>query len=94
MVHGIATITLRNDFHNTEVNTRIRDTRLTRRQLDRIRRSLCGIKGCTCGDSLGSRGPQDDPESVELLRAAADEIRCHGTAEVLVPIVPDKLRAR
>ncbi len=52
-------ITLYNDFHNTEVNLLVRDGKLSRNQVARARRELCGIEGCCCGDEFGMRGPQD-----------------------------------
>lgn len=54
-------ITLKNDYHGTEVRLRVgSDGRLTERQVKRVRKVLCGVDGCTCGDNLGRRGPQDD----------------------------------
>lgn len=59
-------ITLRNNFHNTEVKLRINKVycggavgKLSAHQIKRARNILCGIQGCTCGDELGCRGPQD-----------------------------------
>jgi len=56
-------VTVRNDFHNTEARIRasIGDT-LTPSQVRRCRRTLCGIKGCTCGGALSERGPQHDDD--------------------------------
>jgi len=51
-------ITLSNDFHNTEVTVLVKDNRLTNRQIDRARRALCGIAGCTCSGATGTRGRQ------------------------------------
>lgn len=53
-------ITIRNDFHNTEVSicANIGD-QLTESQTKRARNELCGISGCTCGGPIGERGPQD-----------------------------------
>ena len=51
------TATLRNDFHDTRVNVRVlEDGRLSKTQVRRIRRELCGIHDCRCG---AVRGPQD-----------------------------------
>lgn len=61
------TITLKNDFHNTEVLLRaevlshIHHTAtayLTTGQIKRAKRELCGIAGCTCSGEAGTRGPQ------------------------------------
>jgi hypothetical protein len=53
------TITLRNDFHNSEVTLRaVAGQELSLLQVLRARRILCGIKGCTCGGNLGERGQQ------------------------------------
>lgn len=61
------TITLKNDFHGTEIKVRRKSAALLqawrdeltpndRRTVDRIRRKLCGAEGCTCGTV---RGPQE-----------------------------------
>ena len=52
-------ITLKNTYHCTEARIRVAEegeTLLSRGTVNRVRRALCGIKGCTCGDALGSRG--------------------------------------
>ncbi len=56
---GTKKITLYNDFHNTEVNLLVRDGKISRNQILRARRELCGIRDCVCGDEFGTRGPQD-----------------------------------
>ena len=54
--------TLTNTFHGTEVTLVDRHATgvmtLTNAQIRRARQTLCGIAGCTCGGSLGERGPQ------------------------------------
>lgn len=51
-------ITLTNDFHGTSVNLRPDGAgQLSVSQVARARRTLCGVKGCTCGGDLGERGP-------------------------------------
>lgn len=43
-------ITLKNNFHNTEVQVRTTEGKvLTKNQLRRIEKTLCGISECTCG---------------------------------------------
>jgi hypothetical protein len=55
----MSTITLRNDFHGSEVSIRATvGQELSLAQVLRARRILCGISGCTCGGNLGERGPQ------------------------------------
>lgn len=51
-------VTLKNDFHNTEVTVRVlrRSTHLTKYQMRRVNNALCGMADCCCG---GIRGPQD-----------------------------------
>ena len=64
---------LKNNFHGTECSTRRTEADLERIALDiaqgraseadkafrrRVRKALCGIAGCTCGDDFGRRGPQ------------------------------------
>jgi hypothetical protein len=55
-------ITLRNDFHNTEINVRADvdegSITLTPSQIKRVERALCGMD-CTCSGPLGVRGPQN-----------------------------------
>ena len=59
------TITLSNDFHNTEARVRpvaiIDGPRagkhlITRATALRLRRTLCGSPECVCGDTFGARG--------------------------------------
>lgn len=50
-------ITLTNDFHNTEIRLNDRCGLLSAAQVNRSKKALC-IEGCTCSDSLGTRGPQ------------------------------------
>jgi hypothetical protein len=59
-------IELTNDFHNTEVilNAKVLnhgthlETTLSKYQMRKARRELCGIEGCTCGFAAGTRGFQ------------------------------------
>ena len=55
-------VILRNDFHDSEAVVRTRGGRLTRRQVRRARRKLCGISTCTCGNAVGTRGLQRLPD--------------------------------
>lgn len=49
MIPRAKTITLTNDFHRTAINVRPLITGyLSPRQVARVDRKLCGIKGCTC----------------------------------------------
>lgn len=59
------TITLTNNFHNTEAKVRpieIKDGRfvgfdkISRKTALRLHRELCGIDGCVCGGTFGERG--------------------------------------
>jgi hypothetical protein len=53
------TITLKNDFHNTQIGLKSRHGhRLSPSQVAKARKVLCGIDGCTCGGHCGERGPQ------------------------------------
>jgi len=63
------TITLRNNFHNSEVRLRVErlPATLTRSQTTRAIRVLCGLVDCTCG---AVRGPQWHGE--ERLSVTAD----------------------
>ena len=55
------TITLRNNFHNSEVNVRIAEwgATLTESQAKRVRKELCGLSECTCGAVRGPQGHTD-----------------------------------
>ena len=52
-------ITLTNDFHNTEATVRIAELQpgqvrqISRSTYNRIRRELCGMSDCQCGDVRG-----------------------------------------
>ena len=60
-------VTIRNDFHHTETRVRVpADGVLSRWQVRRVRRALCGMADCKCGGDLSERGPQD--EEVEDLQ--------------------------
>lgn len=61
--------TLKNTFHNTEAKTQLCEQELDRIRnkhpyfwtvteralVNRLRRKLCGIAGCTCGGVFGER---------------------------------------
>lgn len=60
-------ITLTNPFHNTSCVVRVTPVESegwmyitpTASQAKKVRRLLCGIKGCTCSQNeMGTRGPQ------------------------------------
>lgn len=78
-------ITLQNDFHNT--NTTLRcdlGSSLSKSQIRRARKNLCGISECTCGGNLGERGNQgveihhegwnDDGEDIRIYALADDPL--------------------
>ncbi len=52
-------ITLKNDFHDTEVVLYVRDDKLTRGQIHKAWKTLCGVDSCRCSDDLGCRGEQE-----------------------------------
>jgi hypothetical protein len=71
-------ITLRNDFHGTEVNIRANDGDiLSTYQMRRIEKKLCGMDECCCGIV---RGPQRDkdgnPLELESLWDGSHEVYC------------------
>lgn len=56
-------ITIRNDFHDSTATLRISwsadgSALLSRRQVQRAKRALCGARDCACGGVLGCRGRQ------------------------------------
>ncbi len=69
--------TIRNDFHNTASTIRCEglshiwnevEIKPSLSQIKKLRRELCGIEGCTCGDDVGARGPQrtDDGKRIVI----------------------------
>jgi len=64
------TITLTNDFHHTSADIRVASLphRITASQHRRLKATLCGATGCTCGTI---RGPQYGPDG-QLLTIAYD----------------------
>lgn len=64
--------TLTNDFHGTKVNVVVDlSGTLSESQIKRIRRTLCGVKGCRCGGYLSERGPQ----TVDVFAHSATDIQ-------------------
>lgn len=52
--------TLTNSFHRTDLRAVVPENGwLTASQVRRVRRTLCGVAGCTCGDDLSMRGRQE-----------------------------------
>lgn len=62
--------TLTNSFHNSEITIRsnVGDT-VSRRTLQRVRKALCGIEGCTCGLADGTRDSRYrlDPDTLVVI---------------------------
>lgn len=54
-------LTLINDFHGTRTTVET-DRPLNPKRVRAIRKRLCGIDGCTCGNTLGVRGKVSDPD--------------------------------
>jgi hypothetical protein len=65
-------LVLKNDFHNTTVVVVVRGGILSPAQVKRAQRALCGVAGCTCGDFLGARGPQELPVGFEEILPSLD----------------------
>ncbi len=73
-------ITLRNEYHNTSYTLRAKLHRdLSRSQVLRARKALCGIAGCQCGGNLGERGSQMPYEIVAAGYDADGHIRIYIT---------------
>jgi hypothetical protein len=58
-------ITLRNDFHKTEITLRANvvgssTLSISHSQAKKAQKKLCGIKGCQCSDDMGVRGCDQD----------------------------------
>jgi len=74
-------ISVRNDFHGTSARLRagIGET-LTASQVNRCRRILCGIDGCTCGGALSERGQQCDDQgrAFDVIAISPDRVRLEG----------------
>lgn len=52
---------LYNDFHNTKTRIETEDGFVPAVKVKRVQKRLCGIKGCTCGNSIGARGDRFNP---------------------------------
>ena len=65
------TVTLINDFHNSEVRVRPSGPHgdvLSARQVTRVRRELCGIEGCCCGGVRGGEHALEErPDGTALV---------------------------
>lgn len=69
-------ITIRNDFHRTAVTLLLKpasglNPELTKSQINRACRQLCGIDGCACGGPIGDRPVCTQaiaPDRVEVYR--------------------------
>jgi len=68
-------ITLKNDFHNREVQVNAHASCgqdgdftviLTKRQAQRTKKLLCGIPTCACSDEAGTRGLQHSPPGKKI----------------------------
>lgn len=77
------TITLKNDFHNTEITMRDKCGRLSKAQVRRAKKILC-CNECKCSDEAGTRGPQywqqaDGAERQRVVISIAQD----GSAEIM-----------
>lgn len=61
-------VTILNDFHGTSTRTCVGSKNSG--QLRAIKRRLCGVKGCTCSNELGARGPQPQRKVGQKLTAS------------------------
>jgi hypothetical protein len=79
------TITISNDYHGTKTTARVgEDGKLSKRQIYRIRRALCGMPECRCGQGpLKQLGPQELLPNGE--RWAAEDM---GRLGVVIRIYP------
>lgn len=58
---------IRNAAHNTTTTTTPdSEMRISRSRMLRIRRSLCGFRGCSCGGNLGERGSSERQAIVDV----------------------------
>lgn len=65
----MTTITLRNDFHNSESNIRVESLphEMTASQLAKVQRELCGNRDCKCGGIRGVQHSNGKRLNVEFL---------------------------
>lgn len=63
----LSLVTLKNDFHNSAATLRLEvlgnfpgtvTIRPSKSQVKKAKKTLCGIKGCSCGNDIGIRGPK------------------------------------
>lgn len=63
----IYNVKLTNELHETETNVRAtvldfgihQEISLTKSQMNRAAKKLCGVDGCSCGGTAGIRGRQE-----------------------------------
>lgn len=60
------TITARNDLHNTTVTVRTVTGNLSLGQVRKIRRTLCGMKDCSCRTVTSAHDEGGNRHSIEL----------------------------
>lgn len=72
------TLKLTNEFHNSQARVRVDLTQegnripgcvsgsISAKTARRIERELCGISGCTCGNTCGTRGRQFGPDGASI----------------------------
>lgn len=64
-------LTIKNDFTSRQIRVDL-SRPVTARKVAGWRQKLHN-PGCTSGDELGGRGPQDDPDAYEMLLLRAQE---------------------
>ena len=68
-------IHIHNDFHNTSIGVRTDlPATLTALRCDFIAKRLCPYADCTCGGTIGQRGPQEitiEDNSVDTVQLSA-----------------------
>jgi hypothetical protein len=72
----MTTITLRNDFHNSESNIRVADLphEMTESQNAKVQRELCGNRNCECGGIRGVQHSNGKRLDVEFLGGAKSSL--------------------
>ena len=63
---NIMKLTLKNDFHNTEITINAKNEKLSPEQVKKAQKHLCGMSDCCCSGDVGYRRQQDGFNGIEV----------------------------
>jgi hypothetical protein len=68
-------ITFKNDYHSTEINLHVKGDTLTRSQMRRVNKELCGMSDCCCGDIRGHHDFEYEPTQAKDIDGWYDTLK-------------------